>query len=212
MLMEAERAENVVLVIPAFSAFIKSATTIGVDVLTLIVPFIHSPFIHIVGLDSKKDYYDFLGNKSTITENFEMIATDNGDDGSLILMLIEETEELESKGNIMITYPALLAIVDSAKKYFEEALKATKSKEILIETVGLVLNQGRKIVLKSDVMSLVEVETGIPTTAAIWAAWRTSSSCLTRMSSDCRKLTGTRRAAASATYRPNSPSLRACAT
>ncbi len=165
MLMEAERAENVVLVIPAFSAFIKSATTIGVDVLTLIVPFIHSPFIHIVGLDSKKDYYDFLGNKSTITENFEMIATDNGDDGSLILMLIEETEELESKGNIMITYPALLAIVDSAKKYFEEALKATKSKEILIETVGLVLNQGRKIVLKSDVMSLVEVETGIPTTA-----------------------------------------------
>lgn len=165
MLGEAERAGNVILVIPALSAFIKSATTIGVDVVALIVAFIHSPTIHIVGLDSKKDYYNFLGNKSSITENFEMIATDNGDDTSLVAMLIEEVEKIESKENAFVTYPALLAIIDSAKKYFEESIKATKCKEILIESVGLVLNQGRKTVLKSDILSLVESETGIPTTA-----------------------------------------------
>lgn len=165
MLGEAQRAENIILVIPDFSSFVKSATTIGVDVVSLIVPFIHSPTLHIIGLDSKKDYYDFLGNKNTIIENFEMIATDNGDDVSLVAMLVDEVEKIESRGNVLVTYPAILSIVDSAKRYFEESLKATKCKEILIESVGLVLNQGRKTVLKSDILSLVEIETGIPTTA-----------------------------------------------
>ncbi|MDB5204626.1 MAG: hypothetical protein JWP09_654 [Candidatus Taylorbacteria bacterium] len=163
MLGEAERAENIILVIPELSAFMKNAATINADIVSLLSPFVHSPAIHIVGLDSKKEYYNFLSNKSTITENFEMIATDNGDDTSLIAMLIEEVEEIELKGTILVTYPAILAIVDSAKRYFEEALRATKSKELLIESVGLVLNQGRKTVLKSDVLALIETETGIPT-------------------------------------------------
>ncbi|MES2224186.1 MAG: AAA family ATPase [Patescibacteria group bacterium] len=165
MLGEADRAENVILVIPELTSFIKSATTIGADVISLIAPFIHSPNIHIVGLDSKKNYYDFLGNKNILTENFEMIATDNGDDSSLISMLVEEVEEIEKVGKVTVTYPALLCVVESAKKYFEESLKAIKSKELLLESVGLVLGQGRRTVIKSDVLSLVEAETGVPTTA-----------------------------------------------
>jgi ATP-dependent Clp protease ATP-binding subunit ClpC len=166
VLGEADRAGNVILVIPQFSAFIKSAGTIGADVLSVIAPFVHSPHVHIVGLDSKKDYYDFLGNKSTITENFELLTTDGGDDESLILMLIEEVEKIEAESRkILVSYGAVLAIVDSAKKYFEESLKAIKSKELLVESIGLVASQGRKIVFKSDVLALVETETGIPTTA-----------------------------------------------
>jgi len=165
MLNEANRAQNVIVVIPEISAFIKSASTLGVDVLSLVVPFIHSSNIHLIGLDSKKNYYDFLGNRSTVIENFEMIATDGGDDESLIAMLLEEAEYIESNTKVLVTYPAVLAIVDSSKKYFDEPIRATKSKEILVESIGLILGQGRKTLIKSDILSLVESETGIPTSA-----------------------------------------------
>lgn len=165
ILSEANRAGNIILILPEISSFIRSAATLGADVFSLMVPYIHSPNIHIVGLDSKKNYYDFLGNKTTILENFEMIPTDGGNDGSLVYMLIDEAETIEAQSKMFVTFPAILSIVDSAKKYFDESIKASKCKEILEETVRIVSEQGRYTVLKSDILSTVETETGIPTIA-----------------------------------------------
>ncbi len=165
MLGESVHAQNVILVIPFFSSFAKSASTLGADVLSILIPFISSSAIHIILLDSKKDYHEFLSNKSSITENFEMIQTDTGDDSAIISVLIEEAEKIEKDVKVLITYPAILAIVSSANRYFDPSLKAEKSKEMIIESVQSAFNRGSAIVLKSDVLTTVEVKTGIPVSA-----------------------------------------------
>jgi ATP-dependent Clp protease ATP-binding subunit ClpC len=162
MLGEAIHAQNVILVIPNFASFAKSASVMGADVLSILVPFISSPAIHVILLDSKKDYHEFLSNKVSVTENFEMIQTDTGDDSAIISMLIEEVEKIEKESKALITYPAILAIVTSANRYFDPELKVQKSREMMVESVQGAFNNGRKLVLKSDVLVTVELKTGIP--------------------------------------------------
>lgn len=158
VLAEAERAGNVILVIPELSSFIKSATNIGVNLSTIIVPFIHSPHVHIVGLDSKSEYYDFLCKRSAINENFSLLETDNGDNSSLLAMLFDEVEKIEVGSKILVTYPALISIVESIKRDSRGNLRATESKRILVECANLTMKQGRGVLLKSDILSLVSAE------------------------------------------------------
>jgi ATP-dependent Clp protease ATP-binding subunit ClpC len=165
LLNETIHAENVIIVIPFLSSFIKNSTTIGGDVMSILLPYLQSPFIHIIALDSKKDYLEFLSSKSSIAENFEMVQTDNGDDSSLVSMLIDESEQIESMSQAIISYPAILGVVAAADRYFDPALKAEKCKEILVESVGTAFGKGRKLVLKEDILSQVEKTTGIPTSA-----------------------------------------------
>jgi ATP-dependent Clp protease ATP-binding subunit ClpC len=165
LLSETVHAENVIVVVPFFSSFIKNSSTIGGDVLSVMLPYLQNPFIHIIALDSKRDYLEFLSTKSAIVENFEMVQTDNGDDSSLVSMLIDEAEQIENASQVVVSYPSILEVVASADRYFDPALKAEKCKEMLIESVRVAYRRGGNVILKEDVLSLVQETTGIPTSA-----------------------------------------------
>jgi|CXWL01.1.fsa_nt_gi ATP-dependent Clp protease ATP-binding subunit ClpC len=80
-------------------------------------------------------------------------------------MLEIEAERLERHSRVFVTYPALVAIAESAGRYFDLASVTEKAKDLLLEVPGEAASKGRHIVLREDVLKLVESTTGIPTGA-----------------------------------------------
>ena len=165
MLMQSARAGNVILAIPYFTSFIKSASALGSDAVSVLTPYLASPSIHIIALDSESDYHGFLSGRETIAQSFEMIKADEGSDEGLLFMLGEEAEEIERASRVLVSYPALMAVADSTKRYFDLSAIDTRARETLVESISHALGAGRKIVLKEDIQALVEAKTGIPTGA-----------------------------------------------
>jgi ATP-dependent Clp protease ATP-binding subunit ClpC len=165
LLIESQRAGNVILVIPNFSAFLASALALGSDVLSVFSPYITSPVLHIVALDSKAEYHAKLATREIIATHFEMIDIGEGSNEGLITMLESEAEKIERHSHFFITYPALLAIADSAGRYFDLASVTEKAKDLLLDAPIEASRAGRHVVTKEDVLKGVEEKTGIPTGA-----------------------------------------------
>ncbi len=165
VVLQAANAGNVILAIPYFSSFIKSAAALSSDVVAILEPYITSPSLHILALDSESDYHGFLSGRETFANNFELIVADGESGEGIILMLEAEAINLEKRSHVLISYPAILAISESVERYFDLRATSEKAKEILFESVPHAISAGRRIVLKEDVLALIEDKTGIPTGA-----------------------------------------------
>ncbi len=163
LLNQASRAGNVILVIPNFSVFLASAITLGSDVLSVIGAYVASPALHIVALDTKSDYHTKLSSREMVATHFEMIDAGMGTNNGLISMLETEAEKIEHYARVLITYPAVVAIAESASRYFDLASASEKAKDLLLESPKEALRAGRRAVLRVDVLRLIEEMTGIPT-------------------------------------------------
>lgn len=162
ILSEIMFAQNIIFVLPAFSSFVKSASVLGVNLIEILTPFLHSPFVNLIILDSKKEYFEFLTQNNLIKEYFELIEVKQKDDNLLIRDLLFESSEIERKHNVIVTYQAILTIVESAHRYFEESLLKTKAQEILIDALQKALHEGSIYVLKQHILDTVSSKTGIP--------------------------------------------------
>lgn len=163
VLVQAENARNVILVIPYFSAFLKSASALGVDVVSVISPFLSSRTIHIVALDSKSEFHSFIENKTSLMEHFEVLKIDIKSGEGIMAMLKEEAESIEKESHILVTYTALVAISQNAKQYFDAFAYADKAKDILFEVVSSCATRGIKIIFPEHINEIVSSKTGIPT-------------------------------------------------
>ncbi len=163
LLLEASRAGNVILVFPAFSAFLRSALGFGSDALSVLAPYLRLPTLHIVALDTKADYHSELASRETIATHFEMIDAGTGSDEGLVGMLESEAERIERHSHIFVTYPAVMAAIESAKHYFDLASAAEKAKDLLIDAPRQAIARGSRIVTKEDVFAVASAQTGIPT-------------------------------------------------
>lgn len=162
MLVQAIKAGNVILVIPSFSAFIQSANNLGVDVVAVMAPYIASSALHIVALDSKSAFDDDLSLKSTIATHFEMIEVGSGGSEGIVMMLETTLEPIEYHTKVMTTYPALTAIAEGAQRFFDSSSAPEKAKDMLLDALGDAEGKGARIITKDDVLSVLEVKTGVP--------------------------------------------------
>ena len=161
-LFQAMGAQNVILVIPYLSSFIKSAEAIGSDVVALISPYLSSPLLHIIGLDSKSDFHSFLEKRDILMEHFQLLKIEVKSGEGILSMLKIEAREIEKNSHLLITYPALLAIGESSKRYFDTFAYADKAKDLLLEAVPYCHSKGINILRPEQIMELVSSRTGVP--------------------------------------------------
>jgi len=155
ILTQVARAKNVILVIPNLSSFVDSSKTLGVDLVSVLAPYISSSALHIVALDSKANFYDKLSNNEVFLKYFEILDAGVGSDEGVVSMLEAEAEKIEKHTSVLFTYPALLAIADSSRGYFDLATVAEKAKGLLIAAPREAAHEGRRVVLKEDIQRLV---------------------------------------------------------
>lgn len=163
VLAESIHALNVILVFPYFSSFLKSAESIGSDAISIIRPYLASSVLNIVGLDSKETLRANLANNSSIMENFEVINVNSDDLNGIMNMLKNYSAQIEAQTGMFFTYPSLKTIAEGTKRYFDSYAMADKAKDLLYESIPFTASKGRRVILKQDILGLIESKTGVPT-------------------------------------------------
>lgn len=165
VLQQSEEALNVIVVIPYFSIFLKSALNIGSDALSILRPFFLSTSSNFIMLDSKEAFQNELSQNASITENFEIVQVEMNDQNGTLVMLEEEAEKIELESKFIFSYKALKAIVEGVKRYFDSFSLADKARDILIESVPYSASLGERLITEATILDLINSKTGIPTVA-----------------------------------------------
>ncbi len=163
VLSQAIAASNIILVIPYLSSFIKSASALGSDVVALLLPYLESPLLHIVGLDGKDAFHSELESNATLLEHFQILKIDIGSGEGVMAMLEKQAEEIEKESKLFITYTALVSILESSRRYFDGSSYAEKAKDLLLEAVPYCFSHGSKVLLPEHISAIVSERTGVPT-------------------------------------------------
>lgn len=161
MMKEAISAGNIILVIEDMPSFMTSSAGLGADVVSLLEPYLSSPHLQVVGLSDSYRFHELIEKNASLMQNFETILIKEVDEFNTLKVLQNDLIKFENEG-FFFTYPALLAIVDSAERYFPGGVMPDKATDLLSEIVSKQQASGKGLIEKNDVLSLVEIKTGIP--------------------------------------------------
>lgn len=162
ILTEAHNAGNVILVFDDFPSFLGSAEALGADLPAILDPYLSSSGIQIIALADTDRFHAKIERNALFMERFEKILVEGVDELNTIRVLENEIVSLEASTGILFTFPSLVAIADSAERYFPDGVMPDKAVDLLSEIVPKLLSQGKRIALKEDILKLVQSKTGIP--------------------------------------------------
>jgi ATP-dependent Clp protease ATP-binding subunit ClpC len=159
---ESVRAGNIILVLDNLPSFVASARAIGSDVPSLLYPYLDSSSIQIIALSDRSRFHEEIETNSTLVNTFEVIRIETEDDTSLAAIIEDDVARVEAQTGLFFTFQALESVAQSATRYFTEGVPLDKARDLLVELPAVVARTGRRVVLKEDVLALVESKTGVP--------------------------------------------------
>jgi ATP-dependent Clp protease ATP-binding subunit ClpC len=162
VLTEAQSAGNIILVIADLPGVLESARSIGSEISGLMYPFLVSSDLQVIGVSGKERFHESIERNVGLMNAFEVVRLEQEDEGSVIFFLEEEILRMETRTSLFFTYQAVQAIAESAARFFSEGSAIDKAKDLMLELPAVVRRAKRNIVLKADVLSLVEAKTGVP--------------------------------------------------
>ncbi len=161
-LNEANHAGNIILVLDEFPAVIAGAHEIGSDVVNLLQPYITSSSLQIIATSNEDDLHRTLERDGRIKQAFEVVRIHDVDEAALVRILEQRAVREERRAGVILTYPALRAVGNDARRYFPDAVMPDKAFDLLEETVLYAHTHGVEFILPEHVSAVVEGKTGIP--------------------------------------------------
>ncbi len=161
ILKEAQHAGNIILVIQNLPAFITSSRVFGTDLPTMLEPYLSSPDMKVIALADTDRFHAEIEKNSLLMQHFETVQIAEVDEANTIKVLQNELIQFENKG-FFFTYPAVAEIAESAERYFPLGVMPDKAIDLLVEMIPKLTGVKKYFVEKNDVVSLVEIKTGIP--------------------------------------------------
>ena len=162
ILSESAGAGHVILAIDNFAGFIASARAIGVDVVSILSPYLSKSRVQIVLLSDYQSFHQVLEPNKALMQNLEVIQMRESTGVGLIRYIEGEVLKMEDHSKVRFTYQAVVAIAESTERYFMGSSVADKVRDQIIELIPWVVQNGRTLVTRADVLALVEQKTGIP--------------------------------------------------
>lgn len=162
ILIQANNAGNVILVIPKLVTFMESASQIGVNVSDLLVEFSNTAHLNIIAITSHKKYHQRVEVDKNLIQVFEKVSVSMLDEESGMRILKIETARLESKYDVFVTVQVLRTIATLGKRFFDERVYIDKIVDLLQEVVTQALQKNIKVITDNDINNLITEQTGIP--------------------------------------------------
>jgi ATP-dependent Clp protease ATP-binding subunit ClpA len=162
ILAQANKAGNIILVIPHMDTFIDGAAQIGVDIASLFAEVLSAPNIHIVGISGQKGFHESVETNNDLMQHFEKIKIEDADQGTGLRILLDESHFVERKTGVFFLYQSLHKIAKSAERFFVGATYSDKIIDLLEEVANKVNADKRKIVTIEDINDVVAIKTGVP--------------------------------------------------
>lgn len=160
---EAHNAGNIIIVIENLSTFIREAEAMGVFIPEILDQFLASPMLHVVATDTPGAYHSFLEPLGAFSRRFAEVLIDAPDLSSTTRVLEGIALQNEGRYRVLFTYPALVAITNSADRYLVEGAMPDKAIELLIDIATRAGQSGQSIINTDYVYTVVSEKTGIPT-------------------------------------------------
>jgi ATP-dependent Clp protease ATP-binding subunit ClpC len=162
VLTEAYNAGNVILIFDDIAALIGSAEALSADIAAVLDPYLSSEDLQIIGLVDNDRFHNKIEHNAALMERFDKILVKDVDALNTIRVLENEIIKIEAQTGLTFSFPALVAIEDSAERYFPDAIMPDQAIDLLFELTPKLVARGRPVALKDDVLALVQLKTGIP--------------------------------------------------
>ncbi len=162
MMNEAVMSGNIIVLIKDLISFIKSAGTLGTDVISVLSPYFDSNGIKFIILSTKDAYQATIRTVEQLKNKFEILEIEEAGDSTLIQILEEQAILIESRMNVFVTYIAIIELIKVSKRFFMDSTIEAKTINLLEDVCSMVFQAGRVAVFKSDVESIIREKTGIP--------------------------------------------------
>jgi ATP-dependent Clp protease ATP-binding subunit ClpC len=167
ILDEVVLAGNVVLVIDNFSLLLSTAVMLGVDITSLIDPYLASPNIQIIAISDVGEYYKYIEPNKGLMSRFEtvMVKPLNAEENARIIA--DSALNIEKEYGVFFTYQAVRELADSAEYYFPDGLSSDKAMDLLNEIAPWARRQSISYINKDAVLDYIEQKTNIPASGKI---------------------------------------------
>ncbi|NTV44324.1 MAG: ATP-dependent Clp protease ATP-binding subunit [Candidatus Yonathbacteria bacterium] len=163
LLEEAGAAGNVIIAIERFAAFIASTRTIGVDISSILDPFLADTRLPIIAVADIRSYHRELEPTPAIIRRFDVLTVKDPEMHALVSALTREATALERRNGVFFTYPAVVEAADAAEHYFSGNLPLDTATDLLAEASARAVRNSSGIIGKDLILALVSEKTDIPT-------------------------------------------------
>ncbi len=161
ILNQATSASSAIIYIRDMPGFVSSLKASGINLPTLISPYLASNNLQIIAHAGNTDFHYFIETSPTLLERFERIIPDEVGAEASLPAVIEKALSIEKDYKITFAFAALRNIVISAERYISVGEMPGKALDLLLEIAPYAAQNGIKIVKESDVSSFVSTKTGI---------------------------------------------------
>ena len=161
ILDEVSQAGNIILVIPEVHTLVGTNES-ALDAATLLAQAIKQGSVQLISTATYAEYHKYVESNSTLTELLEVVELNEPSTEQAVAILEAEAPDIEYRADVTITYPALHASVDLARRYFAETTLPSNAISLLDQAASQVKQSKRSLVLKQDLEKAVELKTGIP--------------------------------------------------
>jgi ATP-dependent Clp protease ATP-binding subunit ClpC len=148
----AEKSGNIILVIENISNLFLSADE---EIRNIIVKFLNSKSINVIGLDEPEGYHMGIKNFPIIDSLFEDITVEDASKEDTMYVLMMTAFDLTKMYNKYITYQSLRAVMSFSERYISKGGFPGKSVEILADAVNQANIENSPFVLESHIRTVV---------------------------------------------------------
>jgi ATP-dependent Clp protease ATP-binding subunit ClpC len=154
-------AGNVILYIRDLSGLISSVKALGVNLPSLITPYLSSKNLPVITSATNTDFHYFIETVPALLEKFERIIPEPAGAEASVSVLLEQVPSIERQYGFFFSFPSILTLVKSADRFITYGEMPGKALDMLIEIAPWAA--GKKIVIlkEGDVSAFISEKTGI---------------------------------------------------
>lgn len=156
-------AGNIILYVRDLSGFVQSVKVMGINLGSLLSPYLASPSLQVIASATNTDFHFFIETLPTLLERFERIIPDKAGVEASVPALLEQAYSIEGQYKIIFSYSAVLALANSADRFVTYGEMPGKALDMLVEIAPWAHERGISIIKENDVAVFVSEKTGINT-------------------------------------------------
>ncbi len=157
ILIEAEKAGNIILVIENFHNFV-GATEIGIgkiDVSQILLPYFASGRFQVIATTDPINFHKYIVNRTDLTKVLSRVDVDEPSLKNTLAIVEESIAPIEKESDVFFTFQAVKNIVYMADKYIQTAPFPEKALDLLAEAVAFAKINKLKIVKDEHIQALI---------------------------------------------------------
>ncbi|KKU50324.1 MAG: ATPase with chaperone activity, ATP-binding subunit, partial [Parcubacteria group bacterium GW2011_GWA1_47_10] len=156
-------AGNIILYIRDLSGFVSSVKSLGVNLPSLISPYLSSKNLSVIASATNADFHFFIETTPSLLEKFERIVPDALGAEASVAVLLEQIPSIEKQYGLIFSFPSILSLTKTADRFISYGEMPGKALDMLIEITPWAIERNIEVLKENDVSVFVSEKTGIVT-------------------------------------------------